>query len=122
MRSDNTLFTTEQILDEIMTGAGCNCAAAARQLPSHRGERSCLDPSTIWRWMTKGVRVPDGRQVRLEAARIGGRVLTTKPALRRFAEAQSGQPAADPEQTPRTPSQRQRAADLASQQLETMGV
>jgi hypothetical protein len=46
--------------------------------------------TTLWRWRTKGI-----RGVRLETARVGGRVVTSVEAIRRFMERLS-----DPAQTP----------------------
>lgn len=50
---------------------------AARELPGNP------DPSTLWRWASRGV-----RGVKLETVRIGaGRIYTTRQALTRFVEA-----------------------------------
>jgi hypothetical protein len=49
--------------------------AAARHLPPYRGGRP-VNPVTLWRWITTGVQLTDGRRVRLEAVRLGGRWLT----------------------------------------------
>ena len=49
---------------------------AARELPG------TPDPSTLWRWATRGV-----KGVKLETVRIGaGRVYTSRQALTRFLE------------------------------------
>jgi hypothetical protein len=53
----------------------------------------------LWRWITEGVRLPDGSRVRLEAARLGGRWLTSEPALRRFLAAQTPELGASPPRT-----------------------
>lgn len=45
-------------------------------------------PATLTRWATKGVRLPDGRVLRLETMRLNGRLLTSRPALVRFIRAQ----------------------------------
>ena len=44
--------------------------------------------SCVFRWVTEGVPTPRGL-VRLEAIRMGGRWLTSIPALQRFAAAQT---------------------------------
>ena len=49
-------------------------AQASRRLPHHP------HPSTLWRWYHQGV-----RGVKLEAVRLGGRLLTSQEALERFA-------------------------------------
>lgn len=40
--------------------------------------------ATATRWISRGVRVPGGRRVRLEARRHGGRWLTTRRWVREF--------------------------------------
>lgn len=57
---------------------------ASRRFP--RDERGrAPSTTTLWRWRTKGI-----RGVRLEAARVGGRVVTSLEAIRRFLERLSG--------------------------------
>lgn len=53
---------------------------ATRVLPPIDGKRPHL--STVWRWAVKGV-----AGVRLEHGRLGGRIVTSREALNRFAEA-----------------------------------
>src|SRR5262245_13275728 len=75
-----------QVISEIVGGDGLGLGAASRIVPAFRGEgRSC--PSTLSRWIRNGLLTPDGRVVKLEAARIGGRWLTSRAALARFATA-----------------------------------
>jgi hypothetical protein len=65
--------------------------------------------------------VPGGRVVRLEAARLAGRWLTSAPALARYAAAQT--PAVETETpAPRTPAQRRRASERAARELERVGI
>ncbi|MBO0699620.1 MAG: DUF1580 domain-containing protein, partial [Zavarzinella sp.] len=65
-------------------------AQAAKRLPGHRdGKR--LDPSTVWRWHKRGSRAADGRLVKLEATKIGGRSVTSVEALQRFSDALAGE-------------------------------
>ena len=59
---------------------------AATRYPGHRGA-SRLHPATLARWVLTGVRAIDGRQVKLEALRVGTRWLTSEAALQRFAKA-----------------------------------
>jgi hypothetical protein len=54
---------------------------AAKLMPRLRCDRPC-NPSTIWRWCTRGV-----RGVRLESIRVGGTTATSQEALARFLEA-----------------------------------
>jgi hypothetical protein len=61
-------------------------AQAASCFPGHRGAAR-LHPSTLTRWILKGVRAIDGCTVRLQALRCGCRWLTSEAALARFAMA-----------------------------------
>jgi hypothetical protein len=58
-------------------------AEAARRLPALRGGKP-VNPTTIWRWTTRGVRGPGGVPVRLEAIKVGGTTCTSDEALARF--------------------------------------
>jgi hypothetical protein len=94
-------------------------AQAAVTLPPGRLGKK-VHFSTILRWVLKGGRTPDGR-VQLEAIRLGGRWLTSREALQRFADRQT------PDYTqqiaaPRTSAARLRAALRAEQALIRMGV
>lgn len=61
-------------------------SAAARRLPCLRAGRP-VNPSTLWRWATKGV-----RGVRLETIRIGATTATSVEALERFIAALNQRP------------------------------
>ena len=63
-------------------------AEAARRLPALRRSKP-VNPSTLWRWTTRGVRARDGLLVRLEAIKIGGTCCTSDQALQRFFHALS---------------------------------
>jgi hypothetical protein len=90
--------------------------------PGRGGRRTHL--STLLRWIRKGAKAPDGTTLRLEAIRLGGRWMTSRAALQRFAEALTPRPG--PEAAPavlvRTAAQRQRASDKAAAELEKMGI
>jgi hypothetical protein len=71
-------------------------AEAARRLPALRGGKP-VNPSTVWRWTTRGVRARDGALIRLESLKVGGTCCTSDQALLRFFRALSAegpQPAA----------------------------
>jgi hypothetical protein len=95
--------------------------AATLVPPARRGRRTHL--STILRWILRGAKAPDGAHVKLEAVRLGGRWMTSKAALQRFAERLTpsldgnGVPSA-----PRAPAKRQQASDRAAAELERLGV
>jgi len=115
---------TSQIAQEVAAGAGISLGQAARRLPSYRESRP-VSPSTLWRWISRGVLLADGSHVRLEAVRLGGRWLTSIPALERFTQAQTPAVEAGPAPTPNTPrtlAQRARAAERAAAELEKLGL
>jgi hypothetical protein len=63
---------------EIRAGQGLACADAARQLPQP------VHTSAVRRWIIEGLRLPGGRVVKLEGIKIGSRLWTSGPALKRF--------------------------------------
>jgi hypothetical protein len=94
---------------------------AARLLPPGRGERP-VTLSCLLRWVLQGARGPDSSRIRLEALRLGGRWVTSREALQRFAERLT--PAGDTPTSPppRTARQRQRASERAAQNLDKIGI
>ena len=112
------------VLSEIQAGGGLSLSAAGRLFPGHRGNGT-VDPSTVFRWLTKGTRTPGGTVVKLEAVRVGGRWLTSRGAVARFVEALTS--AADPTThntaapITRTPAARRKASERAALALERMG-
>jgi hypothetical protein len=96
-------------------------AAACRLVPAGRnGKRTHF--STLLRWIVDGAKAPSGARVRLEGLRIGNRWHTSLEALQRFADALTPHTVAQSTATPRTPRQRQRAAECASGELEKLGL
>jgi hypothetical protein len=97
-------------------------AEAARLVPPGRsGQRTHI--STVVRWILKGAKGPDGRPVRLEALRIGGRWMTSREALQRFAEALTPALADQAGPVPvRGPGARRRASERAAQELVRLGI
>ena len=73
------------MLDETLI----NIAQATRMIPGRSGGKP-LHRATLHRWISKGVKTPDGRVVRLESVRVGGQRMTTQEALQRFLGAMSG--------------------------------
>ena len=95
--------------------------AAARTLPS-RGNGS-TNPSTIWRWCRKGIRVPGGGRVRLECMQQGGTTFTSREALQRFFDRLQAARLGEVESiSARTDRQRERAARASGQRLEAIGI
>jgi hypothetical protein len=94
-------------------------AAAALVPPARRGRKTHI--STLLRWITSGAKAPDGSPVKLEAVRLGGRWMTSREALQRFAEKLTpGCDRAAPER--RSPSRRHRASERAAAELKAAGV
>jgi len=101
---------------------------AARRFPPYRRGRP-VNPSTVWRWISSGVKLSGGRRVKLGAVRLSGRWLTSVEALARFIEAQTpdlgngASLAADaaPE-TPRAENQRRRRSEKAGAKLKALGI
>jgi hypothetical protein len=112
---------TDQLLEEIEAGHGETLTRAARRVPRTRQDKA-VSLSCLLRWITPGVVGPDGRRVRLEAARLAGRWVTTPGAIRRFVEAQT--PHLDGGQVPvsRSQAKRQQAAERAGRELDTIGI
>lgn len=95
---------------------------AARRLPSARQGKP-VTLSCMLRWIMKGVRLPDGQIVRLEAVRLGGRWITSDEALQRFVEAQTPDFAVEETPAPpRSPTARQRASSKAARRVEKLGI
>jgi hypothetical protein len=90
---------------------------AARLLPPGRRGRP-VNLSTILRWIIDGV-----AGVRLEGLRVGGRWLTSKEALARFAERLTPDLSTIPQRrTSRPPATRERAANRACAELAKEGI
>src|SRR5262245_25709166 len=71
--------------------------------------------ATVYRWFQRGVR----GGIKLETALVGGRRFTSREAVQRFVDRRSGPPAES--MAARTPSQRQRAAEKANNELAKAG-
>jgi hypothetical protein len=97
---------------------------AARLFPGHR-DNAHLNASTVYRWVVKGTRTPDGGIVRLEAARVGSRWLTSAEAVARFVTATTAAataPSTSPPPPIRSPGRRSRENSRASAELDALGV
>jgi hypothetical protein len=82
-----TSLSAPDVRHEIADGGGLSLAQVASRFPSYRRGKP-VTASAVWRWVSEGVKTPSGL-VRLEAARVAGRWLTSESALRRFIAAQS---------------------------------
>jgi hypothetical protein len=109
---------TEKLLDEINAGEGLTLAQLAKRCPRTRKNRP-VSLGCVLRWVLDGAAGPDGNKVKLEAARLAGKWVTTARAFARFVAGQT--PTAEPEPF-RTTAKRLRAADHAGDELEARGV
>ena len=80
-------MTTAERIDRIIDEGPQPASALAELLGSFREGRP-THPRTITRWMLAGIDLPDGRRLKLEHVRAGGRLLSSRAALTRFLEAQ----------------------------------
>ena len=96
-------------------------SAATKAVPKVGRKRPAI--STVWRWCRKGV-----RGVHLEHAFLGGRLVTSREAISRFANRLAEVDRVDsksiPDHEPRQRSQRQRrkAIERAEQELSKSGI
>jgi hypothetical protein len=98
-------------------------AQAAKRFPSE-SRIGHLDPATLWRWATRGVRLSDGRRLKLETIKLAGRFLTSEQALQRFVAAQNDAPpdAPLPDSRPRPKSKKKLSrAEEAGRRLAELG-
>lgn len=110
--------TVPQILSEVEAGEGISLSQAAKQIPGPIGKG--LDPSTCFRWTTTGARSASGERVKLECLRVGGRIVTTQAAVRRFLTRLTNGTTA-PASSVRTPAQRRRDHERAEKELQAAG-
>jgi hypothetical protein len=99
---------------DLRNEATLSLSQAAKLLPPGRRGRPVTLPCLL-RWILDGVKTPNG-VVRLEAARLGGRWLTSVEALERFADKQTPK-LDDQSQASRTPGARCRASERATRDL-----
>lgn len=106
---------------DLSTESTLSLAAAAKLVPPNRRGRP-VTLSCVLRWVLDGVKTPDGRTVRLEAVRLGGRWLTSREALQRFAESQTPDLDRKAPPGPRSAAARKRRSERAARELERAGI
>ena len=99
-------------------------ATIAKLIPSHR-DKAHLNGSTVFRWITKGVRTASGEVIRLEATKCGYYWRTSLEAVERFtgrltAAAISPTPTSPSSAPTPTPASRKRAAAKASRDADRL--
>ncbi|MCE9566599.1 MAG: DUF1580 domain-containing protein [Planctomycetes bacterium] len=116
--------------DRILSETGITVSELASRIPG-TGLGSRINTCTVTRWIMRGVLGPDGNRVCLEAAKIGGKWVTSLEAYERFVAATTNHsvpPAGDAipadisrSQCHRTPTERQKASVLAATELARRG-
>jgi len=91
--------------------------SAAPRAPGRPASLSCM-----LRWVLDGARGPSGERVRLEAARLGGRWVTSLEALRRFSERLTPSVGGDDPAAPRSAASRRRASEQAAVEPDKIGL
>jgi hypothetical protein len=108
VQANNCQYSEGTMLD-LTTDKPISLATATALVPPGRSGRK-THLSTLLRWITKGAKGPDGEVVRLEAVRLGGRWMTSRGALQRFAERLTPSPEGADSPTVQTPAAKRRAA------------
>jgi hypothetical protein len=108
----------DALVERLLGEGPIGFAEVAERLGRLEG-RGPVAPATIARWAARGVKVPDGRRVKLEVVRVAGRYATSWPAVVRFLAAQ--QPA-DAAPAPRSPAQQRRSSERAADELAKSGI
>lgn len=62
-------------------------AQVCHLIPSSRSGGGSINPSTVHRWVHRGIRTPAGGVIKLEAVRCGAQWITSVQAVKRFIEA-----------------------------------
>ncbi len=96
-------------------------SAAARFLPTGRRGRP-VSLSCVLRWVLTGAAGPSGQRVRLEAVRLGGRWITSREALQRFAERLTPHLSSDEVLAPRSPANRLARSRRTAHELDKLGI
>jgi Protein of unknown function (DUF1580) len=117
------LVMSEELLTEIENGEGLTLRDLAKCCPSQRGGKP-VSLSCVLRWCLVGVRGPSGARVKLAAARLSGKWISSRGALRRFIEAQTPNLNGDDltPLRPRSATKRQRASERAERELDSVGI
>jgi hypothetical protein len=107
---------TSTVVNEVRSGQGISFSDVAKNYPGRLSGRT--NPSTVFRWATKGCRAADGTRIRFEACRVGSRLMTSAAAVDRFLASLNAPVISEPQ--PRTVTQRNRAAEKAAAKLDRM--
>lgn len=113
-------YPESKIATEIAGGDVLGTAQLARKITSPTSPGG-IAPSTVVRWIRRGLPMPGGKRNRLEAVLRGKTYLTSMAAYRRFlSRMERHHPDSAPEV--RTPTQRQRGHEQAMRELGAKGI
>ena len=112
---------SDELLSEIENGEGLTLRDLAAYCPRQRRGKP-VSLSCVLRWCLAGVRGPDGARIKLEAARLSGKWISSRGALRRFVQAQTPCLDRGSRVMPRSASRRQKDNERVERQLETLGI
>jgi hypothetical protein len=108
--------------DESEAPACRSVAEAARRVPSFRAGKG-THPSTIVRWIVRGIRLANGETLRLAARRYPGGWGVTDAAVDEFVDTLTAdRTGATLEPLPAAPASRRRAIDCAERELTALGI
>lgn len=111
---------TDDLVARLMAEGPIGMRCAVNVFGSFR-DRKPTHSSTVTRWAMRGIKLTDGRVLKLESFRLNGRLATSRQALLRFVQAQQTPPGdLQPTKSQTTPAQRNRAAEKASAELDTI--
>ena len=105
-------------IDQLLGESPMPLTSASKMLAEFHGGRP-IHVTTLARWIHRGHRTRTGTRIKLEAVRLGGKLLVSRAAILRFIQAQ--QPAEQEPPTVRSPGERQRADAVARAELEAAG-
>ncbi len=103
--------TQAEVIERLTAEGPIGLTAASKIVKRH--------PATLSRWALHGVHLADGRTVKLESYRLGGKLSTSKPAILRFIGAQQGE---REETEVQTPADRRKSNTAAEQILDAAGI
>ena len=106
------------LADRLVSEGLIGLAPAAKLFGKSRNEKA-RHPSTLTRYFHDGVKLADGRVVRLECLRVGSQLMTSRAAVLRFLAAQQSVPGENDVGSEKqvTPNIRRRQADAATAEL-----
>ena len=113
-------MSAEEMVNRLLSEDKLSMRQAGKLMGDVQGQPP-IHPTTVARWCLKGIKIRSGVVARLDHIRVGGRLLTSRQAITRWLAVQTETTATE-DIGPRTPAQRNRAADQAAEELERLGI